>query len=142
MKKIILTLGLMASIGLSAMAQQRGGERPSPEQRATKMTEKMAEELSLTADQKKQVLEINLAQAKKMDQERQDQMKANEARKAEMDARREEMKKQDEQIKAVLTEEQLGKWEEIKLEAKDRRGRPGGQIEDREEFRKRRGGGN
>jgi broad specificity polyphosphatase/5'/3'-nucleotidase SurE len=135
MKKIILTLGLMASIGLSAMAQKRGGERPSPEQRATKMTEKMAEELSLTADQKKQVLEINLAQAKKMDQERQDQMKANEARKA-------EMKKQDEQIKAVLTEEQLGKWEEIKLEAKDRRGRPGGQIEDREEFRKRRGGGN
>lgn len=135
MKKIILTLGLMASIGLSAMAQQRGGERPSPEQRATKMTEKMAEELSLTADQKKQVLEINLAQAKKMDQERQDQMKANEARKA-------EMKKQDEQIKAVLTEEQLAKWEEIKLSQKDRRGRPGGQIEDREEFRKRRGGGN
>ncbi|WP_075348691.1 DUF4890 domain-containing protein [Algoriphagus marinus] len=142
MKKIILTLGLMAFIGLSAMAQQRGGERPSPEQRATKMTEKMAEELSLSADQKKQILEINLERAKKMDQDRAERMKETEARKAEMDARREEMKRQDEKIKSVLTEEQLGKWEEIKLSQKDRGRRPGGQIEDREEFRKRRGGGN
>lgn len=142
MKKIILTLGLMAFIGLSAMAQQRGGERPSPEQRATKMTEKMAEELSLSADQKKQILEINLERAKKMDQDRAERMKETEARKAEMDARREEMKRQDEKIKSVLTEEQLGKWEEIKLSHKDRGRRPGGQIEDREEFRKRRGGGN
>jgi hypothetical protein len=142
MKKIILTLGLMAFIGLSAMAQQRGGERPSPEQRATKMTEKMAEELSLSADQKKQILEINLERAKKMDQDRAERMNETEARKAEMDARREEMKRQDEKIKSVLTEEQLGKWEEIKLSQKDRGRRPGGQIEDREEFRKRRGGGN
>jgi periplasmic protein CpxP/Spy len=142
MKKIILTLGLMAFIGLSAMAQQRGGERPTPEQRATKMTEKMAEELSLSADQKKQILEINLERAKKMDQDRAERMKETEARKEEMDSRREEMKKQDERIKAVLTEEQLGKWEEIKLSQKNRGRRPGGQIEDRDEFRKRRGGGN
>lgn len=142
MKKIILTLGLIGFIGLSAMAQQRGGERPTPEQRAAKMTERMAEKLSLTEAQKKEILAINLENAKKMDQDRAERMKEAEARKAEMDARREELKKQDEQIKVILTEEQLGKWEEIKLEAKDRRGRPGGQVGDREEFRKRRGGGN
>ena len=102
----------------------------------------MAEELSLTADQKKQVLEINLAQAKKMELERADRVQESEARKAEMDARRAEMKKQEELIKEVLTEEQRTKWEEIKLNRKDRGRRPGGQIEDREDFRQRRGGGN
>ena len=138
---MILTLGLLASIGLSTMAQQRGGERPTPEQRATKMTEKMAEELSLSDDQKKQVLEINLERAKKMDLDRADRMKENEAKKAENDTRKEEMKKQDEQIKAVLTEEQLAKWEEIKLSQKDRGRKPGGQSEDREESRRRKGQG-
>lgn len=130
-------------ISLSSIAQQRGGgERPSAEQRATRMTEKMAEELSLTNDQKKQILAINLEHAKKRDQDRVAQEKENEARRAEMDARKAEMKKQDELIKAILTDEQRTKWEEIKLSQKDRGRRPGGQIEDREEFRKRRGGGN
>jgi len=141
MKKMIFTLGLMTVISLGTMAQQRGGERPSAEERATRMTEKMAEELNLTVDQKKQVLEINLAQAKKRDQDRAEHMKEAEARKAEMDARKVEMQKQEELIKAVLTEDQRTKWEEIKLSNKDRGRRPGGQIEDRDEFRKRRGGG-
>jgi DNA-binding TFAR19-related protein (PDSD5 family) len=68
--------------------------------------------------------------------------KESEARKAEMEAKKGEMKKQDELIKAILTEEQRTKWEEIKLSQKDRGRRPGAQIEDRDEFRKRRGGGN
>ena len=129
-------------ISLSSIAQQRGGERPTPEQRAARMTEKLAEELSLTADQQKQILAINLEHAKKRDQDRMEQQKEREARKADMDAQKAEMKKQNESIKAILTEEQRTKWEEIKLSEKDRGRRPGGQIEDREEFRKRRGGGN
>jgi Spy/CpxP family protein refolding chaperone len=135
MKKWILASGLVVMISLSSIAQQRGGERSTPEQRATSMTEKMAEELSLTADQQNQILAINLEQAKKRDQDRVEQQKESEARKA-------EMKKHDESIKAILTDEQRSKWEEIKLSHKDRGGRLGGQIEDREEFRKRRGGGN
>lgn len=142
MKKWILAFVFAAMVSLSGFAQQRGGERMTPEQQATRMTEKMAEELSLTPDQKKQVLAINLAQAKKRDQERVAQQKNMEARKAEMEAKKAEMQKQDELIKAVLTEEQRTKWEEIKLSQKERRGRPAAQIEDREEFRKRRGGGN
>jgi Spy/CpxP family protein refolding chaperone len=64
------------------------------------------------------------------------------AQKAEREAIREEMKKQDEQIKEILTEEQRKKWQELKLEMRDRgpRGPRGGEIHDREEFRKRRGG--
>jgi protein CpxP len=142
MKKWILASGLVVMISLSSIAQQRGGERPTSEQRAARMTEKMAEELSLTADQKKQILSINLEHAKKRDQDRVEQQKESEARKAEMDAQRAEMKKQDELIKAILTDEQRTKWEEIKLSQKDRGRRPGGQIEDRDQFRKRRGGGN
>lgn len=142
MKKWILASGLLVMVSLSSIAQQRGGERPTAEQRATRMTEKMAEELSLTADQQKQILAINLEHAKRRDQDRVAHQKENEARKAEMYAKKAEMKKQDESIKAILTDAQRSKWEEIKLSQKDRGGRPGGQIEDREEFRKRRGGGN
>ncbi len=142
MKKWILASGLVVMISLSSIAQQRGGERPTFEQRAARMTEKMAEELSLTADQKNQILSINLERAKKRDQDRVEQQKESEARKAEMDAQRAEMKKQDELIKAILTDEQRTKWEEIKLSQKDRGRRPGGQIEDRDQFRKRQGGGN
>ncbi len=142
MKKWILASGLVVMISLSSIAQQRGGERPTPEQRAARMTEKMAEELSLTADQQKQILAINLEHAKKRDQDRMEHQKEREARKADMDAQKAEMKKQNESIKVILTEEQRTKWEEIKLSEKDRGRRPGGQIEDRDQFRKRRSGGN
>jgi protein CpxP len=142
MKRWILASGLVVMISLSSIAQQRGGERPTSEQRAARMTEKMAEELSLTADQKNQILSINLEQAKKRDQARVEQQKESEVKKAGMDTQRAEMKKQDELIKAILTDEQRTKWEEIKLSQKDRGRRPGSQIEDRDQFRKRRGGGN
>jgi len=120
MKKWILALGLVVMISLSSIAQQRGGERPTFEQRAARMTDKMAEELSLTADQKNQILSINLEHAKKRDQDRVEQQKESEVRKAEMDAQRAKMKKQDELIKAILTDEQRTKWEEIKMSQKDR----------------------
>ncbi|MFT4854847.1 MAG: protein CpxP [Algoriphagus sp.] len=142
MKKWILASGLVVMISLSSIAQQRGGERLTFEQRAARMTEKMAEELSLTADQKNQILSINLEHAKKRNQDRVEQQKESEARKAEMDEQRAEMRKQDELIKAILTDEQRTKWEEIKLSQKDRGRRPGSQIEDRVQFRKRPSGGN
>jgi Spy/CpxP family protein refolding chaperone len=135
MRKWILASGLVLMISLSSIAQQKSEERSTSEQRAARMTEKMAERLSLTADQKKQILAINLEHVKKRDQDRMDQQKESDARKA-------EMKKQDESIKAILTDEQRTKWEEIKLNRKDRVRRSGGQIENRDQFRNRRGGGN
>lgn len=135
MRKWILASGLVLMISLSSIAQQKSEERSTSEQRAARMTEKMAERLSLTADQKKQILAINLEHVKRRDQDRMDQQKESDARKA-------EMKKQDESIKAILTDEQRTKWEEIKLNRKDRGGRSGSQIENRDQFRNQRGGGN
>lgn len=119
MRKWIIASGLVL-ISLSTMAQQRrGGERPSPEERATRMTERMAESLELSEDQKKQVLEINLENAKRQEAER---AEMSEARKKEMEARREEMKKQEAKLMEVLTDEQKVKWEEVKKENRGRRG--------------------
>ena len=115
-------------ISLSTMAQRKGGERPSAEDRAKKSTERMAESLSLTDAQQEQILAINLAFAKKNEAERKVEM---EARKSIVEAKRAELKEQDAKIQAVLTEEQRAKWTEIKAEKMNdrKRGRPKAQIE-------------
>ncbi|REG87116.1 DUF4890 domain-containing protein [Algoriphagus antarcticus] len=140
MKRWIYVTGLMVMISLSTMAQRKGGERPSPEERANRSTEQMAEKLALTEAQKQQLLAINLEFAKKNEVERKAEM---EARKVEMDARKAEMKEQDAKIQAVLTEEQRTKWAELKAERMDdpRRRRPNAQIE-ADPRRGNRGGGN
>ena len=114
---------LVVFTSLNVAAQQEKRELPNPEERAKKMTERMATELELSEDQKAKVLAINLENAQK----RQAQM---EKEMAERQARMEEMKVQEEKIKEVLTEEQRKKWEEIKLERREQR-RPGGEIHDR-----------
>jgi periplasmic protein CpxP/Spy len=121
MKKLLL-IAVLFSIGFAAMAQ-KGGQRGSatPEERAERITNKMAEELSLSEDQKKRVYQINLDHAKK----RQAEM---EARRAAMEA---DMKAQNQEIEALLSEEQKAKWAEMKAEGKKRmeeegRGRRGG----------------
>ncbi|MCE7055416.1 DUF4890 domain-containing protein [Algoriphagus sp. AGSA1] len=131
MKKWIFATGVIVMISLSTMAQRRGGERLTAEERAERNTEQMAEKLSLDDSQKKQILEINLEYAKKYEAEMVQRKAEAEARKAKMEALREEMKDQDTKIQAVLTEEQRAKWTEIKAEQmKDRRrGRPNAQIE-------------
>jgi Spy/CpxP family protein refolding chaperone len=129
MKKLLL-IAMLFTIGFAAMAQ-KGGQRGSatPEERAERITNKMAEELSLSDDQKKQIYQINLEHAKK----RQAEM---DARKAEMKAKRAEMeadmKVQNQEIEALLTEDQKAKWAEVKAEGRKKmeeegRGRRGGQ---------------
>lgn len=129
-------------ISLSTIAQKKGGDRPSPEERALKNTERLAEELSLTDAQKKQILEINLEYAKKNEAEMAERKAEMEARKVEMGAKRDELKEQDAKIQAVLTEEQRVKWIEIKADRMDdrRRGRPNAQIEGDPRRGKRSGG--
>ena len=119
---------MLVFVSLGAAAQQEKRTMPSPEDRAQKMTDRMAEKLSLTEAQKKEIYAINLENANK----RQAEM---EAQKAERQAKQAEMKAQEEKIQKVLTEEQRKQWEEIKLEAKDRR-RPGGEVHSRESMRK------
>ena len=125
MKRWILSIAIVGMTTLGVLAQQRPKEVPSPEERAQQMTNRMAERLNLSEDQKKEVYAIHLENAHK----RQKEM---EAQRAEREARLAEMKAQDEKIKSILTEEQRKEWEEIKMDARDRR-RPGGEVHDRPE---------
>ena len=113
----------MMSLGVAAQEQRK---MSSPEDRAQRMTERMASELKLSEEQKQKVLAINLEHAKKRSAEMEKQ-------RAEMEARKAEMKAQEEKIKEVLTEEQRKQWEEIKMDRQSER-RPGGMIEDRRDF--------
>lgn len=145
MKKWMIAGGLMMMISLSTFAQKRDGERLTPEQRATRSTEKMAEELSLDDAQKKQILEINLEYAKKREAEMAERKAMAEARRAEMEARRAQMKEQSSEIQSVLTLEQREKWVEIKEQRNEnwKRNRPKAQIERTRDPRKgKKSGGN
>ncbi|GMQ31456.1 DUF4890 domain-containing protein [Algoriphagus confluentis] len=128
MKKWIIGAVLMVFASLSVTAQEGKRTPPSPEERAQKMTERMAEKLALTEDQKAEIFSINLENAKKRELEV-------EVRKAESAEKRAELKAQDERIKQILNEEQRKAWEELKEENRGRR-RPEGQIHDRSEIRR------
>ena len=128
---VVLT---MMSLGVAAQEHRK---MPNPEERAQRMTERMASDLKLSEEQKQKVLAINLEHAKNRAAEMEKQ-------RAEMEARKAEMKAQEEKIKEVLTEEQRKQWEEIKMDRQPGK-RPGGMIEERRDFQPRhrphRGGG-
>ena len=119
---------LLVFMSLEAAAQIRR-KMPDPEENARVLTERMAYRLNLSDEQKKEVLAINLENAKKRALDREKQ-------KAEMDARKADRMAQEEKIKAVLTEEQRKQWEEIKSERRPGE-RPGGMIEDQRNFHPR-----
>lgn len=128
MKKLLL-IALMFSIGFAALAQ-RDGQRGSstPEERAERITNKMAEELALSEDQKKKIYQINLEHAKKRQVEMEARREEMKAKRAEMEA---DLKAQNQEIETLLTDEQKAKWAEVKEE---------GRKKMREESRGRRGG--
>jgi protein CpxP len=125
MKKRIIGAALLVFTSLQVAAQQQKRAQINPEERANFITEKMATELQLSDQQKAQILEFNLEQAKKRQKEMERDM-------AERKVKTEEMKEHQDKIKAVLTEEQRTKWEEIKLDQRKswRLGREGQQRRD------------
>ncbi|MBN7809582.1 DUF4890 domain-containing protein [Algoriphagus sp. H41] len=129
MKKWMIAAALMAFTSLQLAAQQEKRPQPNPEERAKKATERMAAELDLSEEQKNQILALNLDQAKK----RQAEM---EAQAAERKAKMQEMKAHQEKVDAILTEEQRSKWEEIKMEERDKR-RPRGEVHRRGDMPRR-----
>ncbi|WP_455587070.1 DUF4890 domain-containing protein [Bacteroides sp.] len=68
MKRIAFFMVTLFLMGSMAMAQGQRGEhkKMTPKERAERMTERMAKEYSLNDTQKKQLLELNLAQSEKM----------------------------------------------------------------------------
>jgi len=128
LKKSALLLLLLIAVFTTADAQRRGDHDPDPVKHAEKQTARMTEHLGLSADQTAKVKEINLRYAEKAkaafaDKTDGDKAKAKEAHKALRDQHQAELKK-------VLTPDQAAKWEQMKADKMDRKGKgPGRDLD-------------
>jgi len=129
MKKILIIAVLVGATFVQAQAQRRGNQEVNPEQFAEKMTERMAENLNLTEEQKVQVHALHLKEAQKRKASWEERRAARETMKAEREAFQEKMA-------AVLTPEQKEAWESMKAENRkkmqERRRRSGPGNRDRQ----------
>jgi hypothetical protein len=125
MKKSILLAAVMTciSLGLSAQHQKKNFRELSAAERAEKMGDRMAEELKLTNEQRKQVSKVVLENAMRQEELIQ-------KRKAEFEAQKKYRLEQEKKITAILTEEQKMIWEQRKEALKHRMD---GQGEERHE---------
>ena len=99
------TSGAFAQDGKPEAARR---ERPTVEQMAQRMTERMEKELKLTEAQAKQVYDVNFQQIKEMMAQRE---KMQQARKAEA-----------EKMKSILTTEQFVQWSQMQTQRPEQRG--------------------
>jgi len=97
MKKLILA-ALAVFVLASPAWSQREHKQHNPEKMAQKMTDKMAEKLDLTEDQKTKVLEANTEYANAMKDSREEMKALKEAHR--------------EKLKGILTDEQFAKLDE------------------------------
>ena len=95
------------SLGLSAQHQKKNFRELSAAERAEKMSDRMAEELKLTDEQRKQVSKLVLENATRQEELIQ-------KRKAEFEAQKKYRLEQEKKISAILTEEQKVIWEQRK----------------------------
>jgi periplasmic protein CpxP/Spy len=108
MKKWILGAAVLTSLSFGLSAQQHKNFRQlNSSERAQKMTERMAEELKLTKEQKKQVGQLALENATRQEE-------LLKSRKAEFEAQKAYRKEQEQKIASILTEEQKQIWEQRK----------------------------
>jgi hypothetical protein len=109
MKKWILGAAVLTciSFGLSAQHQKKDFRELSAAERAEKTSNRMAEELKLTDEQRKQVSKLVLENATRQEELIQ-------KRKAEFEAQKKYRLEQEKKISAILTEEQKVIWEQRK----------------------------
>jgi Spy/CpxP family protein refolding chaperone len=92
---------------------QNQNQKPSPEERAKRVTQKLEKELGLTADQKQKVSDLTLTRIKEGE-------KLRELRKTDKNAAKGKFKALTQQyhadMKGILTAEQHAKWEAKKQE--------------------------
>ena len=117
MKKWILGAAVLTciSFGLSAQHQKKNFRQLSASERAEKMSHRMAEELKLTDEQRKQVSKLVLENATRQEELIQ-------KRKAEFEAQKKYRLEQEKKISSILTEEQKVIWEQRKESLKQRMG--------------------
>jgi len=126
MKKWILGAAVLTciSLGLSAQHQKKNFRQLSASERAEKMSDRMAEELKLTDEQRKQVSKLVLENATRQEELIQ-------KRKAEFEAQKKYRLEQEKKISSILTEEQKVIWEQRKESLKQRLGGRGGEGHER-----------
>ena len=103
------------SLGLSAQQQKKNYRELSAAERAEKRSDRMAEELKLTDEQRKQVSKVVLENATRQEELIQ-------KRKAEFEAQKNYRLEQEKKISLILTEEQKVIWEQRKEALKQRMG--------------------
>jgi hypothetical protein len=116
-KKLVVVMTLVFSIGVSAQDRKERIKDATPEERVEMRTEKLSEKLGLDENQKAKVKEVLLSQQKENKEVREEMKADREKARAEMKAT---MKKQHEELKAklkpILTEDQYKKWEAMQNE--------------------------
>lgn len=119
--KLSIAAFAMTLVANVAVAQQKPNS--TPEERAAHQTEKMSEKLLLTPEQKAKVSEINLAILQKNEAIRNDQNLTPETKKESVKGNNEARAQM---IKAILTPEQLQKFEEMEANREEKAAnRPG-----------------
>lgn len=126
MKKIFYTMALVVMGITASYAQKPGKEKATAEQRAERTANALQQKLSLTAEQKQKVQQIELDRIKKNDEWRtQDQA----AMKGKMEERKAFFKANKEKMEAVLTTDQkktlAASRDEMRDKLKDRKGGKG-----------------
>ena len=116
-KKLVVVMTLVFSIGVSAQDRKEKIKNATPEERVEMRTEKLSKKLRLDENQKAKVKEVLLSQQKENSEIREEMKADREKARAEMKAT---MKKQHEELKAklkpILTEDQYKKWEAMQNE--------------------------
>lgn len=117
MKRLWLITCMIGAI-VTAQAQSSSERGGTPDERADKLTAKMAENLNLTEEQQTVVGEINLKYANQVADFREETREQREAARATM---KEIRQKQEAELKEVLTEEQRLKYEARQEKRQDHR---------------------
>lgn len=114
MKKSILSV-VFLGITLLGMSQIETQSKPqgTPQERAKKMTQRMKVDLKLTDVQEKQVLDINLKQAERLEKLRIAQEEIKKERKTIMEER-------EKSLSTILTPEQFEKLKTLQQERKEK----------------------
>lgn len=117
--KFVIVSFALFFFATQAYSQNGGGPNMTPEERAQRQTDNMAETLSLSEAQKEKIYEVNLKFANKMKE-------AREAADGDWASMRETMvglrNESQEEIKKYLTDEQFQKWQKIQEERREKRG--------------------
>lgn len=128
MKRLALLFMLVLVGTTMSMAQNFGGQRMDPEERAKQQTAELKEELQLNEDQSTKLEELFVKSGKESQAMFEAMREGGDTDRSEM---REKMQasreKQQEEVKKILTEEQFTKYEKLMQERRrNRGGGPGG----------------